>query len=574
MTSGWRSRLKIVGLARRARRSSPIPPRGGARRAALRRRPRRRGRSASQRARRRRRPSKARSSPRPPAPRQARAASAGSDRGQARRAAALMLLDDRAAPSSSSSSSARATVPSASGCGAPRCGLAGVAPQRAGERARDVARRRQRAQLRRAAARADGRQQPARRMADDEEQRRGGGSSRTFSSALAPAALRSSALSTMQTRQPPSPAVEPKKDDGCAHVVDRDRRGHACLLSSTARSQHERSGCDARRDLARRRMIGRQRKRSRALHGGAPGRMREHEARHAIGERRLADAAAARRSARRGAGARRDRRRGTPARLARGRRARGRRADAGLPSSAGRLRGARRPAPLVARRSRRGIEQAPLDGRQISSATRLGVARSHRSRRSAPARRRRWPGRPARSRSWKSSASPSNRSTAPSPRRARGPRQADLGRHVEDEGQVRARARRRRCAPAAEISRGIDAAEHALIGAGRIREAVAEHPLRRAPAPGGSSASRWSARAAANSSASACGPSGFAAPDRSTCADRFGARRAARLARAPRRRRRAPRAARRDGATCVDLPAPSPPSNVMKRRHRGRLPSS
>jgi hypothetical protein len=38
-----------------------------------------------------------------------------------------------------------------------------------------------------------------------------GGSSRIFSSAFAPAAFSSSAASTIQMRQPPSPAVEPKK---------------------------------------------------------------------------------------------------------------------------------------------------------------------------------------------------------------------------------------------------------------------------------------------------------------------------------------------------------------------------
>ena len=50
-----------------------------------------------------------------------------------------------------------------------------------------------------------------------------GGSSRIFSSALAPCgSCSSSAVSTMHTRQPPSPAVEPKNDTVLADVLDPD----------------------------------------------------------------------------------------------------------------------------------------------------------------------------------------------------------------------------------------------------------------------------------------------------------------------------------------------------------------
>src|SRR5258707_655395 len=74
----------------------------------------------------------------------------------------------------------------------------------------------------------------------------------------------------------------------------------------------------------------------------------------------------------------------------------------------------------------------------------------------------------------------------------------------------------------------------------------------------------WSSRAAANSSVSAKGPSGLAAPDNSTWrmisapADPPGSR-VTTTAMACERRRRA------NSSAWVDFPAPSPPSKVMKR---------
>ena len=158
---------------------------------------------------------------------------------------------------------------------------------------------------------------------------RGGGSSRIFSSALAPAALSSSAESTMQTRQPPSPAVEPKKPMVWRDIVDRDDGAQLALVVRRALQREQVAGpCAATRRAAG--WSAASASDARVLHGrrGRIG-MREHEARHAVGERRLADAARRRRSARHAACARRDRHRGTPARPRDGRRARRSRADAG-----------------------------------------------------------------------------------------------------------------------------------------------------------------------------------------------------------------------------------------------------
>ena len=80
----------------------------------------------------------------------------------------------------------------------------------------------------------------------------------------------------------------------------------------------------------------------------------------------------------------------------------------------------------------------------------------------------------------------------------------------------------------------VGAAEHALVGAGRIRETVADDPA--------SLGERWrdrvfemiAMRAAAKSSASPVGPSGTAGAREDHVADDLGARRAARLARGER----------------------------------------
>jgi len=68
-----------------------------------------------------------------------------------------------------------------------------------------------------------------------------GGSSRILSSALAPAAFISSAESTMQTRQPPSPAVEPKKPI-VFRTMSTGMNIGTLPLSSSTRSSANRSG--------------------------------------------------------------------------------------------------------------------------------------------------------------------------------------------------------------------------------------------------------------------------------------------------------------------------------------------
>ena len=92
------------------------------------------------------------------------------------------------------------------------------------------------------------------------------------------------------------------------------------VFSLTVRSSTSRSRCALRGDAARDRMVGSDGERCRRLHGRRRRiGMREHEARHPIGQRRLADAGAARRSARHAACGRCDRLRAAPARPRRGR---------------------------------------------------------------------------------------------------------------------------------------------------------------------------------------------------------------------------------------------------------------
>ena len=82
-------------------------------------------------------------------------------------------------------------------------------------------------------------------------------------------------------------------------------------------------------------------------------------------------------------------------------------------------------------------------------------------------------------------------------------------------------------------------------------------------------ASRWSIRAAANSSASPSGPNGAREARQDHLAQRLGVRRAARLAR-PHDLEPEALAAALEPRAWTDLPAPSPPSRVMKRPRRRR----
>ena len=107
-----------------------------------------------------------------------------------------------------------------------------------------------------------------------------------------------------------------------------------------------------------------------------------------------------------------------------------------------------------------------------------------------------------------------------------------------------------------------DAVAAALVGVGRIGEAIAQHPVAARERRPDDPRRRCSRRAANISSASVSCVIGCVEQQ-----DRAAPRRAAcRPARASRRRDvRAPRARRRATRTCVLLPAPSTPSSVMKR---------
>ena len=94
----------------------------------------------------------------------------------------------------------------------------------------------------------------------------------------------------MQTRQPPSPAVEPKKPIVFAHHVHRDEHRRLALLVRDA-LQREQIGMALRGDAADHAMIWRQREVCSLCARCRRFGMREHEPRHAVGERRLADAA-------------------------------------------------------------------------------------------------------------------------------------------------------------------------------------------------------------------------------------------------------------------------------------------
>ena len=95
----------------------------------------------------------------------------------------------------------------------------------------------------------------------------------------------------MAMRQPPSPAVEPKNEIGSPHVVDADHGVELAGLLVDGALQHQQIALRLGGDAARDRIIGIDRERLRLLHRrrfriG----MREHEARQAVGQRRLADA--------------------------------------------------------------------------------------------------------------------------------------------------------------------------------------------------------------------------------------------------------------------------------------------
>ena len=135
----------------------------------------------------------------------------------------------------------------------------------------------------------------------------------------------------MATRQPPSPAVEPKNDNAARTCSTRVSVNSLPVFSLTTRSSTRRSLCAWPAMRRADGMIRRDGERRGLLHSRlARIRIRQHEARQAIGQRRLADAASRRRSARRAECARRDRLRAASARPRHGRTAPSSRADAAV----------------------------------------------------------------------------------------------------------------------------------------------------------------------------------------------------------------------------------------------------
>ena len=152
---------------------------------------------------------------------------------------------------------------------------------------------------------------------------RGGGSSSTLSSAFSPALLRSSSGSTIATRQPPSPGGRAEERHGAPDILDAGHREQLAGLLVDDALEHQEVAVRLPGDAPRGRMVGRNGERFGLLHGGHRRiGIGQHEARHAIGERRLADAASRRRSARRAGCGRRGRRRAASARPRHGRTAR------------------------------------------------------------------------------------------------------------------------------------------------------------------------------------------------------------------------------------------------------------
>ena len=101
----------------------------------------------------------------------------------------------------------------------------------------------------------------------------------------------SSTVSTMQTRQPPSPAVEPKNGTVRRTSSTRITVKSLPVFSLIDPLQHQQVGMPLRRDPPRAIGCSASPAMWRTLHRrGARIGMREHEARHAIGQRRLADA--------------------------------------------------------------------------------------------------------------------------------------------------------------------------------------------------------------------------------------------------------------------------------------------
>ena len=194
-------------------------------------------------------------------------------------------------------------------------------------------------------------------------------------------------------------------------------------------------------------------------------------------------------------------------------------------------------------------------------ATIFGGRPMHRSRGSARARRRRAPGRRrARARRIRRARVRCGRARGRARACVRGPA-ARRG---------RATASGPGCTPTTRRSsvgdqRRIQPAPAALVGEAGIGEAIATAPTRRAAARAAMVSRTCCARAANISSSSVSADAGSCDGIEQQLADALGQRRAARFARAHHFGAASPCNASRSALSTVDLPAPSPPSSVMRR---------
>ena len=217
----------------------------------------------------------------------------------------------------------------------------------------------------------------------------------------------------------------------------------------------------------------------------------------------------------------------------------------------------------IARRLRR-VEPRRSPRAQIELRDRRRIGAAHRSARSASARARRARDRPRAASRGSRAPRASKRSTAASPRRSLARAQPDLGRDVEDEGEIGHQVADGDASPAAR-SAARRRCRARPDRRGSNRRSGRRSPTGRAPAPAGwSGADGRRARPRTGSPRRAA----RAAWRRPTAAHGGSLRRrASRPARASAPRRcRATCSRCASSAAWVDLPAPSPPSKVMNFR--------
>ncbi len=144
-----------------------------------------------------------------------------------------------------------------------------------------------------AAARADGREEAAGRVAHHQQQGLGGRLLQDFQQRVGAGGVQF--VGAVDDADAPAPLARGRaeKADRAPHVIDRDLGAQLAGVAHGA-LQREQVGVPLRGNAADGGMIGRERKRRGAAHvRRGLIRMREHEARHAIRKRRLADAARA-----------------------------------------------------------------------------------------------------------------------------------------------------------------------------------------------------------------------------------------------------------------------------------------